>query len=176
MKRTLVIGGILLIGMLALSLGAAMYTGVGPFPGESSESITDFPTDDQIDDDSSGFVSSPETDAFSFTVDNVDECGTTCRDVAATLHNNQNVTATGVIVFIRIFAGEDNTDMGDLVWERKVEVGTLEAGGSYTTTERVELSIRDARKVERENGWITILTVVESDEKTVRFQESERVT
>jgi hypothetical protein len=41
--------------------------------------------------------------------------------------------------------------------------------------ERVELSLQEARKIDQENGWITILTTVESDDTTVTFQESEQV-
>jgi hypothetical protein len=56
-----------------------------------------------------------------------------------------------------------------------VDVGTLEGGASYTTTERVELSLQDARKVDQSNGWITIQTSVESDDTLVTFQESKQV-
>lgn len=168
-KWPFIIGGILLLCVLAFAVGAAIFTGVGPFPSETSEPITDFPSDDQIDEDSS------EDPAFSFVVDDVQECGMTCQDVTATLHNNQNETATGVTGYIRIFAGSDNTDTDDLVWEGTEEIGTIEAGRPHTTTKRVELSVGDARKVDRENGWITILTVVKTDQKTVRFRESEQV-
>ncbi|MDZ7700811.1 MAG: hypothetical protein U5J98_01395 [Halobacteriales archaeon] len=69
--------------------------------------------------------------------------------MTASLHNEQDETASGVTVFTRVFAGEDNADEDDLVWEGKEEVGTLEAGTSHTTTKRVELSLQDAQKVER---------------------------
>jgi len=51
----------------------------------------------------------------------------------------------------------------------------MEPGADHTTTERVELSLQDARKIDQEDGWITILTTVESDDTTVTFQDSERV-
>jgi hypothetical protein len=51
----------------------------------------------------------------------------------------------------------------------------MDPGTSHTTTERVELSLRDARKVDQNDGWITILTTVESDDTTVTFQNSEQV-
>jgi hypothetical protein len=65
--------------------------------------------------------------------------------------------------------------MDEIVWEGTEDVGAMDPGTSYTTTERVELSLRDARKVDQNDGWITILTTVESDDTTVTFQNSEQV-
>lgn len=177
MNRKHILVGLLVVSALTLGLGATLYTGVGPAPGGTSgDSITDFPTPEESDNGHSEADVSAESAPFSFTVEEVTECGMTCRDVTATLHNNQNETATGVTVFTRIFAREDNTDMNDLVWEGTVEVGTLASGDGHTSTQRIELSIRDARKVDRHDGWITILTAVQTDERTVTFQDSEQVT
>lgn len=177
MNRMYVVVGIVSLVILSIGVGAALYTGVGPAPGDTSgEPIDDFPTATESNDDDAGSSSSADMPPFSFVVDDVEECGTTCRDVTATLHNHQNETATGVTVFIRIFAGENNTDTDDVVWEGTVEVGTLESDAAHTSTERVELSLRDGRKVDQEDGWITIVTAVETDERTVTFQESEQVT
>ncbi|MDZ7700841.1 MAG: hypothetical protein U5J98_01550 [Halobacteriales archaeon] len=140
--------------------------------------LTDFPTATPSEggsDDGGAGTTATETPPFSFTIDEIEECGQTCRDVTATLHNNQDETATGTTVFTRVFAGEDNTDTADLVWEGKEEVGTLEAGTSHTTTRRVELSLQDARKIEQNDGWITIVTTVQTDERTVTFRDSEQV-
>ncbi|WP_280536647.1 hypothetical protein [Halopenitus sp. POP-27] len=174
-------GGLVVLG-LAIAVGAMVYTGVGPVPGsDSGESIEEFPTEEPAteqpvdDDDGSTTTSSADTDPFSFTIDETEECGTTCRDVTATLYNEQDETATGITTYIRIFAGEDNTDANDVVWEGTADVGTLEAGASHTTTERVELSLQEARAVDRNDGWITIQTTVESDDTTVTFRNSEQV-
>ncbi|WP_096389235.1 hypothetical protein [Halopenitus persicus] len=178
-KHGLTVGIVVLA--LAVAVGAAVYTGVGPAPGsDSGEPIEEFPTEEPSteqpeDDDASTTTSTPDTEPFSFTIDETEECGTTCRDVTATLYNEQDETATGTTTYIRIFAGEDNVDTDDVVWEGTVDVGTLEAGASHTTTERVELSLQEARKVDRNDGWITIQTTVESDDTTVTFRNSERV-
>ncbi|WP_245883351.1 hypothetical protein [Halalkaliarchaeum desulfuricum] len=116
-----------------------------------------------------------DAEPFSFVIDDIEECGATCRDVTSTLTNTQNETATDVTVYIRIFAGEDNTATDDIVWEGTEEAGTLAPAEEHTTTERVELSLQDARKIDREDGWITIQTTVESDETTVTYQDSEQV-
>lgn len=167
--RKYLIGGILVVLVLAVGVGAAVYYGVGPAPGgESSDPIEDFPVGTPAEPDS-------ETAPFTFTIDDFEECGATCRDVTATLHNQQDEAATDVTVYTRVFAGENNTDTDDLVWEGTEAVGTIEAGASYTSTERVELSLQEARKVDKHDGWVTIVTTVESNEVTVTFQDSEQV-
>lgn len=173
-------GGILVVVLLALGLGAAFYYGVGPALGgtDSGEELTDFPTATTIYEGSAAGgtdSTSAETPPFSFTIDVVEECGQTCRDVTATLHNNQNEIATGVTVFTRVFAGDDNTAEEDRVWEGKEEVGTVAAGESHTSTERVELSLQEANKIQQHDGWITIVTTVQTDERTVTFRDSEQV-
>jgi hypothetical protein len=117
----------------------------------------------------------PSPRPFSFTIDDIEECGRTCRDVTASLHNNQDEPATGVTVFTRVFAGEDNTAEDDLVWQGREEVGAVDAGASYTTTGRVELSFQEAWKVNQHDGWVTIVTTVRTDQRTVTFRDSEQV-
>ena len=174
MNNKYLIGGIVVILVVAAGIGAALYTGVGPAPGgDSGDEIDEFPTEDDTDTDGSD-TTAPD-DPFSFTIDNIEECGETCRDVTATLDNNQNETATDVTIYIRIFAGQDNTDTDDIVWEGTEDAGTMEAGADHTTSERVELSLQDARKIDQEDGWITILTTIESDDSTITFQDSEQV-
>lgn len=175
MTRKYVIGGALVVVVLAAAVGAMVYTGTGPAPGGGSDdSVREFPTEESTD-NGSEMTASGGADPFTFTVDNIEDCGTTCRDVTATLNNEQNETATGVTTYIRIVAGENNTDPDDIVWEGTVDIGTLEGGESHTTTERVELSLQEAREIDQNNGWITIQTTVESDDTTATFQDSEQV-
>lgn len=175
-NRTYLIGGAVVVLVILVGLGAALYTGIGPAPGgDSGEEIEDFPTADDAETEDSDATASDETDPFSFVIDDIEECGETCRDVTATLDNDQDTTASNVTVYIRIFAGQDNTDTDGIVWEGTEDAGSMAAGESHTTTERVELSLQDARKVDQEDGWITIVTTVESDDTTVTFQDSEQV-
>ncbi len=164
--------GVILLAVVLLGGVGAIYAGVGPLAGSDSDDETEeFPTGTEYNSDGDSDVP-----PFSFTVDEIEECGQTCRDVTATLTNDRNETASEVTVYIRIFAGENSTDPDDLVWEGTEEVGILEAGGTHTTTERIDLSLWDARKVEQNDGWITVLTTIESDEETITFSDSERVT
>jgi len=102
-------------------------------------------------------------------IESVEPCGETCRDVTATLVNNQDQRATGVTVHTQIHAG-DSTE-GDVVWEGTQEVGALAAGGSETDTTRVELGFFEAAKVQSAGGEITIQLTVETDRRTLTFVE-----
>lgn len=84
---------------------------------------------------------------------------------------NQNEMATGITGYICIVTDADDTDTAAVISGKPEEIGTLEAGGLHTTTKRIEFSIGDA---DRENGLMTTLTVVNTNEKTVRFQEREQ--
>lgn len=174
MNRKLVFGLAVILGMLALGVGTAMYIGGAPVTDSprSDEPVTDFPTATP-DGSNSGSETPPQP--FSITIDRIEECGQTCRDVTVTLDNNRNTTATGITVYTRVYAGQDNTADDDVVWEQQRDVGTLVAGGSYTTTERVELSLQEGFKIEQHDGWITIVTTVESDQEMVTFEDSEQV-
>lgn len=169
MSRAYIIGA-LLVTVVAASLGAAVYTGVGPAPGgESGDEIQEFPTGTEYNGTES------ETPAFAFTIESIDSCGQTCRDVTATVDNTQTESAGEVTIYTRIFAGENTTTSEDIVWEGTEDVGTLTAGDSYSSTRRVDLSLQDAAKVDGNDGWITIVTTVESDEETITVRESRQV-
>ncbi len=131
-----VAGGVLVVVLVAAGLGAAFYYGIGPAPGgtASGAELTEFPTATPSNggggsDDGGSATTPTEMSPFSFTIDNIEECGQTCRDVTATLSNNQDDPATNVTVFTRVYAGKDNTAQEDLVWEGKEEVGTVEVDG-----------------------------------------------
>lgn len=160
-----------LLALLTAGISAAYYAGVGP--GGSEGPLADSPTDRQL-----GATSSGEPVAagapFSFTIERIEACGRTCRDVTAGLQNTRDVAATDVTVSTRIYAGQDATDE-DLVWAGTESVGTLEAGGTHTTTRRVELSLQEGLTIEAHGGWITIVTTVRSDERTVTFRDRRRV-
>ncbi|MFC7046741.1 hypothetical protein ACFQH6_16190 [Halobacteriaceae archaeon GCM10025711] len=179
-----------LLGVLALVVlvggVAAFATGFGPAPGgDTGADDGSFPTETTTTaaDTGAGGGSSGGSDAattttatappFTFVVEKVEECGTTCRDVTTTLTNEQSTPASDVTVHTRIFAGK-GTD-GDVVWKGSEPVGVLDAGESYTATRRVELSMMDAYKIKQNDGWITIQTSVTADGETTTFTEQRDV-
>lgn len=120
----------------------------------------------------------PETPAlasqpFAVTIDNVERCGTTCRDVTTTLRNKRRTTARNVTVRTRLFAGR-GTD-GEVVWQGTERVGRLGPEASTTATNRVTLSVREGLDIRSAGGWVTIQTTVETATDTVRFSERRQV-
>ena len=111
---------------------------------------------------------------YDFDVLRTENCGNTCRDVTVRLTNNRNVSANDVVVTTRIYAGNTTGDNAR-VWVGRREVGTLEPGGSTTATERVSLSYFEALSIRQKGGWITIVTIVESEEVTRTFEERRKV-
>lgn len=166
--RLLVGGAVAILALLALVIA----TGFGPaLAGGNGEDVGSFPT---VTSGTSGGAagggsSSDSTQAYTLTVEEVEPCGQTCRDVTSTLSNERSSDASDVTVYSRIYAG-NGTD-GEVVWEGKEPVGDLDASESYTETRRIELSFSGAYTVRQHDGWITIETVVQSDERTVRFTQ-----
>lgn len=182
------VSGILTVVVIAIvvivAAGGAFALGLGPFGGASdaegtptpAATATPAPTD--AGDAQSGEETAEETaeelPPFTFEIVDMEECGTTCRDVTVTLHNNQEQSASDVSVTTRIYAGK-STDESDQIWSGDEEIGDMEAGGSETRTQRVELSTSEAFEVQRNDGWITIHTTVESRENTFTFEDERNV-
>ena len=87
-------------------------------------------------------------------------CGATCREVTATLTNTGDADATDVRVTVTLAAGDER------LWETEESIGTLEAGGSVTQTERVDLGLGAALAVRANDGRVTVTTLVESAQRT----------
>lgn len=181
----------------ALTIGLALVVLLGVAGGAAVIAFDDGPTADLVSDDdgsttdgagadesdgsggSDGADSDGETSAtpgttadetpFDFDVDEIESCGNTCRDVTATLSNDGTRTVESVEVETKIY-----TD-GDLVWEGTESIGTLEAGGSHSSTRRVDLSYRDAMKIQGNDGWITIETVVRFEDGKTVFTDERQV-
>jgi hypothetical protein len=178
MRRTSVIVGVAVVLLVAVPMSLGWGSGTGS-DGGSGEDIESFPTEtpsqtpaeSDAGETTATATATPEP-AFAFTIDRIEECGETCRDVTSTLAND-GAPARDVTVYTRIYVG-NGTD-GDVVWEGRERVGALDAGASYTTTKRVELSFADALAVRNAGGWITVQTTIQSDEKTVTDTERRQV-
>ncbi|WP_148414429.1 hypothetical protein [Haloferax sp. KTX1] len=195
MRRTLLVAATVLV-LLTAGVSAAFVTGVGPFSDDDAESDEPFPTkttappdddggdsggSDSSDSDSSDSNSggdaaeSESVPPFGVVVDNIENCGQTCRDVTSTITNQQDADSSGVTVYSRIFVG-NSTDPDDEVWRGSQAVGDLAEGESYTTTKRVKLSYSEAFAVRQADGWITVQTTIETDDRTLTYTEQRDVT
>lgn len=194
LKALAAVGAVVLV--VAAGGAAAFIAGIGPLGdigGGSSDTVTETPASTGTVYGDTGGSSGGDTDGsagestasdgsstaesvppYTFAVESIEECGQTCRDVTVRLDNNRDETATGISVYTRIFAG-NSTDSGDKVWEGTRDVGSLEAGASTTETSRVELSYSEGYQIQQADGWITIVTTVESDDVTITFKERRQV-
>lgn len=127
--------------------------------GESSSDTETNTTADMTDTNAS----------FAFGIDAIEECGTTCRDVTATLSNDGDGDAANVTVTTNIYAD------GDLIWEGQETVGDLAAGEAFSSTQRVELGYAEALAIENNDGWITVETIVTFDDGREVFVEERQV-
>lgn len=146
------------VAVLLLGAGAFLMGGDGMAPRNQSDgggntSVTD-----------SGNAS------FSFQVTRIESCGQTCRDVTAVLRNTGEEEATNVVVNVVIY-----TD-GDQIWSDSFDVGTMGAGESVRSTQRVELGYGEALKIQGNDGWITIETVIRSSSGREVIRERQKVT
>jgi hypothetical protein len=163
-----VVGGAVVLGMGMFGLG----DGGG---GSESGPTTPVPTGTVYPVDGDGEGTTDDQPPFTFEIDSIEQCGQTCRDVTATVYNDQNRTASNVTVYSRIYAG-NSTNQSDRIWSGQEQIGTLEAGGSATRTQRVELSASEGFAVQQNDGWVTIRTTVRSERTTVTFVNRRNVT
>jgi len=178
MRRTYIV---VMTAVVVVALGGITYLSTGQQPAVDVGDV-----DSDGESESNGAVDRESTEpaydqrtatepAFAFSVADVERCGSTCREVTATVTNSGNETATDVRASTSLYAGENSTDSEARIWEETETIGTLESGASSTTTERIELSFRDAATIQENDGWITIQTTVESAEHTTTFQRTRQV-
>lgn len=107
-------------------------------------------------------------------LENMEECGETCREATVALQNKMAVDAENVVVYVRLYAG-DSTDPEEVVWGENRELGTLGAGEVYRETETVDLTPQQANKVRETDGVVTAKATIESDQATATFVEQDDV-
>lgn len=175
---------LLIVAVVVVGAGLGVVVAGDLLPGEDDTTDSEaFPTATPSDEETPSdggdggetttAATSTETPPFGFAIDSIEECGQTCRDVTSTLTNQQDTTAENVTVYTRIFVGQ-GTD-GDRIWRGQEEASTLPAGESYTATKRVELSLSEGLQIENNDGWITVQTTVETEDRTVTFTDERQV-
>jgi hypothetical protein len=93
------------------------------------------------------------------------ECGTTCRDVSATLTNTGTATAHDVSATVEIYVRG-----GDRVKRFTEPVGTLAPGEAHEATRRLTFGVANGLAL-RNNGARIVLTI-ESDERDVTIERT----
>lgn len=182
--------------LITLGIVGAAAFGVGPIPSDvvpNGETATDSPTPDDPETGSTATAgesddgeasaggdagrsgenttrtATPEPAPFGFQIDSIEECGTTCRDVTATLTNQRESPATDVTATTRIYVENDE------IWQGSEDIGRLDAGESVTTTKRVEIGYFDAAKIQSNGGYVTVETTITTAEGSYTFSGRRKV-
>ncbi|WP_276280571.1 hypothetical protein [Halorussus caseinilyticus] len=106
---------------------------------------------------------------YAFSILRVEKCGNTCRNVTARLSNTGATARENVRVTTEMYADDQ------LLWSGNESVGTLSVGESHTSTERVDVGFTGGLAISANDGYVTIVTVVESDGGTTRFSDRRKV-
>lgn len=181
---------ILAVALVALAVGAGALAVAGLSPGEElGSSAGDVTTTEGVESaepstgndpqdgdsttttlrDATASTTTASDSGYDFTIEQIEECGTTCRDVTAELANDADETRRNVRVTTEVYANED------LLWTGNETVGTLASGEAHTSTKRVDVGFAGGMKIRDNDGYVTIVTIVKSDRGTVRFSERRKV-
>lgn len=172
--------------LVAFAVGAGALVVADPSPGKTtgpSEGVVPTTDADSTTDDSTvGATDDPDespptetatTDnspsGYDFTIEHIEECGSTCRNVTAVLANTGNETRRNVRATTEVYAD------GDLLWSGNETVGALDPGEAHTSTKRVNVGFAGGMKIQNDDGYVTIVTVVRTDDGTTRFSERRKV-
>lgn len=177
-RATALVLGVVTVLLVTLAVGLLLWEGgvllpstPSPLGGDDAGPGADQSSDRATEETSPATGTGADGDGrtYSLTVDSVDSCGSTCRDVTTTLTNHAADTRTNVTVVTRLYAADD------LLWTGTRQVGTLASGATHTTSERVDLSYDDALAVQVNDGYVTIETTISADSGTSTFTERRRV-
>lgn len=171
--------------VLVAGVGAAFVTGVADSPvGASERTNSNAPqetyektvvveqsskkasTGGQSADESGEAQQKPP---FSFHIKQIEDCGQTCREVTASITNNQEATAEGVVVRSVIYTG------GDKIWEGQNTLGDIATDEQVTDTKTVKLGYMAAYKVKQNDGEILVKTYVTTGGVTYVYSENRDV-
>ena len=114
-------------------------------------------------------ATTPSDSGYALTIETVENCGRTCRDVTARLDNTVGAAREDVRVTTEMYAD------GDLLWSGDETVGRLGPGESRTLTARVDVGFSGGLAISANDGYVTIVTVVRSENGTARFSERRKV-
>jgi len=161
MERTKLFVGVL-VAVVAIggAAGGAVYLGLLPGTGSSAPQGT--PPEATEDAPSSNAT-------FAFTIDNVSNCGQTCRLLNSTVRNELDRAAENVTLHIQIFTEDEG------VWEGTTQVGDLESSESATSTTRIEVSPRNGLAIQQNDGNVTIVTDVRATNASQQFTHEDNV-
>ncbi|PSP82661.1 hypothetical protein BRC96_10640 [Halobacteriales archaeon QS_6_64_34] len=165
-----VAGLLVAVGLLLLVTAGVMLTGVvGLFRTGGTDVATDSPAVPTPSDAATEATPASGSQPFTLETRDIETCGMLCRNVTSTVTNEQSAPARDSSITTRLYAGNDTR--GEVRWQATERVGTIGAGETYRTTQRVELPLEDALAIRDAGGWVTIRSTVETASQSVTITE-----
>jgi len=146
------------VTLLLLLTGGAVLTGAVDLPGTDGTAAPATPAAGTAAD-----TALPVGSRFTLVTRDIEDCGMLCRSVTSTLTNERSEPAHDVTIRTQLYAG--NGTASDVRWRHVERVGTLGGGENYTVTRQVELPLDAALAIRRADGWVTVRTVVGSEDR-----------
>lgn len=143
-RSTLLLGVGGLIAVIGMSIGGAYALGFFPTGGGGTAPPAN--------------TTNASSAPLSHTVENISNCGQTCRIMNATVTNQGNTTAANVEVQYRIYTGDEQ------VWRGNATVGTLAVNASEPIQKRIEVSAGAGLMIRGNDGNVLIRANVTSDQ------------
>ena len=160
---------VVLSGAGAVTWGTATASSTNLSADVSSVSIAQYSPEDTSTTET-GTANESEQRRFDLDLENVSECGVTCRDVTVTAVNTGNTTARNVTVETQLEAGDT------VVWRGSESVSELEPNESATGTKRVRLGLSEVTQLRQNDGYVTANTTVTWDGGNETFTNRRKVT
>lgn len=183
MQRTYLLVGLIVVVAVSGCLGTG-----GPTPSESTPTASPTPTatptasstatDGATTTDSSTTtaIGTPGESAasFAYQITNIAEINDTAREVTVDLTNDGNASAENVRVTTQVYAGNTTAD-DEQVWDGTEELGEVAVDETVTFSQTIALSFDDALAVESADGWITIVTTIQTADGEVTITSRRNV-
>ena len=144
--------------LLLLATAGVVLTGAVDLPGTDGPAA---PATPAAGTDAAAAL--PVGSRFTLVTRDIEDCGVLCRSVTSTLTNERPEPAHDVTIRTQLYAG-NGTDT-TVRWRHVERVGTLGGGENYTVTRQVELSLDAALAIREADGWVTVRTVVGSEDR-----------
>jgi len=166
----LAVGLVVLVGVIG---GVAVTLGLVPGTGDPGSNGSPPTVAEPAPENASGNGTGPgsERAGFAFAVENISECGRTCRLLDSELTNTMNESASNVTLTFDVYAGGNST-----VWEGQKSLGALAANAPDDQSTRIEVGMGGGLEIRQNGGNATIITTVYAGgERRAQFSNTSTV-
>lgn len=165
----LAVGVVVVVGVIG---GVVVTPGLVPGVGDSGSTGSPPTVAEPAPANETGTDGERDRAGFTFAVENISECGRTCRLMDSELTNTMNESASNVTLTFDVYAGGNST-----VWQGRKSLGSLDANASDDQSTRIEVGMGGGLQIRQNGGNATIVTTVYAGgEQRAQFSNTSNVT